>query len=302
MTTNTSEPTEYDLFASTFDNLLEPGQASDPADDNSVGAANAQITSEPGDGQNDFEGSDEGAADAASDDSEGHEGGDGGVPDSNESSVPAQGQVDWEARAREYEAQLTQLRQPAPAAPAPAAEAETPIYSESELAELKELQDDWPAINRLFSLLARQTQVDTLKYAFSEVGKAISPLREMATAYSTEGHVAALYEGVPDYDQVYQPVLEWIETQPAFLKSAYQQVVQRGTANDVVSMISQFKKETGWGKQATPAAPAQKTLSEAAKKAAKAMGAVGTKRTAVSTAADPNDFESAWNEATGTTQ
>lgn len=168
----------------------------------------------------------------------------------------------------------------------------------------------------MFSLMARQLQVDTLRYAFSEVSQAISPLQQAVSTYTTSDHMAAIYEAHPDYDTVYQPVMDWIETQPSFLKTAYTDVVKQGTADDVATLIQRFKTETGWqapaaqGTQAaapaaptTPAAaasaPAQQNagLSDAAKKAAQAIGAVGAKRGEAANAQDPNDFDGAWEEA-----
>lgn len=172
------------------------------------------------------------------------------------------------------------------------------------------MQAAWPDAYRLFSLMARQTQVDTLKYAFSEFERVVSPLQQTVGAYAADDHMAAIYEAHTDYDQVYQPVMDWIEAQPSFLKAAYQNVVQQGTAADVSEMITRFKKETQWqapastppaqAGAATPApAPVARPaeLSEAAKQAAKAMGAVGTKRGTVQQAIDPNDFDGAWAEA-----
>lgn len=178
---------------------------------------------------------------------------------------------------------------------------------------MADLQKEWPDLHRLFSLMARQVQVDTLNYAFSEVGKVLVPLQESVNTYSTNDHMGAIYDAHEDYDQVYQPVMEWIGKQPSFLKAAYQNVVKEGTAEDVVGLIQRFKDETKWNAPAgagvggsrptTPASAAsssaqqQTGLSEAAKKAAKAMGAVGTKRGAAAGAQDPNDFDGAWDEA-----
>lgn len=206
--------------------------------------------------------------------------------------------VDWEARFRELEARIAPPQ--APAEP-------QSIYTEAEQAELKTLQEDWPDLHKMFSLMARQLQVDTLNYAFSEVGKVIAPLQESVQTFSVNDHMAAIYEAHEDYDQVYQPAMEWVDKQPNFLKTAYQNVIKQGTAEDVVQMIQRFKDETGWKSPAVagnpPAVagtpPTQTTgLSDAAKKAAKAMGAVGTKRGAQAGAQDPSDFDGAWDEAT----
>lgn len=211
------------------------------------------------------------------------------------------------------QAELAQLKgakqapQPAPAAPA-ADTAPAPIYSAEEQTELADLQKEWPDLHRLFTLMSRQVQHETLTYAFSEMERVLTPLQSSVGTLAGNEHMAAIYEVHADYDQVYQPVMNWIEQQPSFLKAAYQNVVDKGTAQDVAEMITRFKTETKWQEApraaapVTPAVPSPATpvLSNAAMKAATAIGAVGTKRSGVPTAQDPLDFDGAWAEATAT--
>lgn len=306
----------YADFASVFDNLIDKEPQNDDAasgdtQDSAAGAAdNAGQQVQQADGAGDSGQSAQEGGDAAAADAQGAQDGQGG--DAAGGQQGNQG-VDWEARFRDLEALITQ--QPAAPAAAPEPTAAPEIYSADEKSELAELQKEWPDLHRLFSLMARQVQVDTLNYAFSEVSKVISPLQESVQTFSVNDHTAAIYEAHEDYDQVYQPVMDWVEQQPGFLKAAYQNVVKQGTAEDVAGLIQRFKDETKWvaptqesqgagsSRPATPAAAAststqqQTGLSEAAKKAAKAMGAVGTKRGAAAGAQDPNDFDGAWDEA-----
>jgi hypothetical protein len=92
-------------------------------------------------------------------------------------------------------------------------------------------------------------------------------------------------------------------------RKVYEAVVEAGEPDEVIDLITEFKKATGRAVPgvpavaATPAAAPAPTpgkvtnISEAAKKAAKAMGVVEGKRTATTAAADPNDFDAAWAEA-----
>jgi hypothetical protein len=309
----------YDEFASVFDSLTDKGEtpdaedtATDPAHSSDLPAGNDEQQTQPADGTGDpAEPAAEGG-DPAPADGEGTQDDKGGEPAGSDPQPEA---VDWEARFAAQQAEIEALRagQTPPAAdpePAPVPS----VYTPEEIAELAELQNEWPDLHRLFSLMSRQLQVDTLNYAFSEVSKAIAPLQSTVETYTTNDHMAAIYEAHEDYDAVYQPTMEWIEKQPSFLKTAYQNVVKQGTAEDVATMIQRFKDETKWvaptaqapAANAAPAgkapAPAQQQteLSAAAKQAAKAMGAVGAKRGAPAGAQDPNDFDSAWDEATST--
>jgi hypothetical protein len=321
-TTQESVVEAYEDFSNVFDSLIEGSQENEAtaATGEAAGeqdpAGNAAQSDQPPDGADAGNQPAAAAGDAPAADGQGTPVTEGGDTAGGESQSQAQ-QVDWEARFRELEAKISQQTQQ-PAASTEPAQTQQPapmeLYTAEEQTELADLKKDWPDLVRLFTLMGRQLQVDTLNYAFSEVGKVISPLQESVNAYSTNDHMAAIYEAHDDYDKVYQPVMDWIEQQPSFLKAAYQNVVKQGTAEEVSTMIQRFKDETGWKsapqaaqgagvtRPATPAAaasaPAQTArLSEAAMKAAKAMGAVGTKRGAQAAAQDPNDFDGAWAEA-----
>ena len=95
--------------------------------------------------------------------------------------------------------------------------------------------------------------------------------------------------------------MDWIEKQPSFIKKACQDVVKNGSAEEVSTMIQRFKDETKWkAPKPTPGAVKPAELSNAAKQAAQAISAVGTKRGAPTSTQDPADFDSAWEEATAT--
>jgi len=313
VTTDGDSPeSNYDDFSSVFDSLTDKGTNDDAStesdsQDSTAGAAgDAGQQVQPPDGAGDSGQPAPQGGDAPTADGQGPQDDQGGDAAGGQ---PGDQGVDWESRFRDLEARVNQPPPAAPAAPEPAATAPD-IYTAEERAELTELQSDWPDLHKLFSLMARQVQVDTLNYAFSEVGKVLAPLQETVQSVSINEHTAELYEAHEDYDQVYQPCLSWVEKQPGFLKAAYQNVVKQGTADEVALMIQRFKDETGWAAPAAGAghkpttaaaaasAPTQTTgLSEAAKKAARAMGAVGTKRGAQAGAQDPGDFDGAWAEA-----
>lgn len=218
--------------------------------------------------------------------------------------------VDWAAKFAELEARVNAAPAPAPAPAADTPAKDIPIYTEAETAELSTLQKDWPDIKRLVELMTRQTEVNMVKYTFSEMGKILAPLQQSVGVLTGNDHVDALYSAHADYDQAYNPCMEWIGKQPSFLKNAYENVVKNGTSAEVIEMMQKFKDETKWvaPTAAAPAAPApaakqpakpqgKAELSVAAKQAAQAIGAVGTKRGGAPAAQDPTDFDGAWDEA-----
>lgn len=200
---------------------------------------------------------------------------------------------------------------PAPAptaapAPAPTAAPAYELYTAAEKTELADLTKEWPDIDKLISLKARQLQLETLTLAFQEMKRLYEPVAAYVESASSNDHANAIYEAHPDYDALYAPMQAWIGGQTGWMKNALENVAKEGTSKDVADMVQRFKTETGWKAAAAPAAPAPApaapapapTLSEAARKAAGTMGVVAGKRGVPPQAADPQDFESAWSEAT----
>lgn len=307
--------TETDL-SNDFDAVFDAITNGTTDDENSTtqaadGAADASDhvdqPGKPGDGTGDPAKPAESGGDTPAADGEGQPAGaDDDAAGGDQGNAPP---VDWAAKFAELEARLN-AQPAAPAAPAPAAK-DIPVYNEAETTELATLQKDWPEIKRLFELMSRQTEVNVVKYTFGEMGKILAPLQQSVSVITGNDHVDALYSAHADYDLAYNPCMEWIGKQPAFLKNAYENVVKNGTSDEVIAMMQKFKDETKWvaptaAAPATPATAAKQSakpqnkaeLSVAAKQAAQAIGAVGTKRGGAPAAQDPTDFDGAWNEAT----
>lgn len=324
--TATEGADSYADFSEVFDSLTGKEGAEDAgtqaqtnSEDGTAGAAaDDSQSSKPADGAGGAEESAAAGGNAAAANGEGSQGsaGDdaaGGKPQSaNDVTDPNAATI---AELQRQLAELQAARTAAPAEPAaPAPKSEPPaIYTPEETTELANLQKEWPDLARLFSLMARQMQYDTLTYAFKEVERVVTPLQTSVASVATNDHWASIYEAHEDYDKALPSALEWIEKQPSFIKAAYQNVAKNGTAQEVIDLVSQFKKETNWqapaatppaAKAAPAPAPAGSSppaeLSDAAKKAASAIGAVGTKRSGGMTAQDPSDFDGAWAEITAT--
>jgi len=137
---------------------------------------------------------------------------------------------------------------------------------------------------------------------FQQVGQVIGPMQEMLQAVATRAHLSDLHTQVEDYDTVRDQVVAWVDTQPPYLQSAYKHVIQQGTAEEVVDLISRFRAETGIQAQAPAAAPTpapvarprSSELPSPAKQAVQALAPVGTTRSSIPQADDPSDFDGAF--------
>jgi hypothetical protein len=199
---------------------------------------------------------------------------------------------------------------PAPAAAPEITTPPPPLYTAEEKAILDAYNKEWPDMARGEALVRRQEYVNLAGYIFAQIDARLQPLESNVAVTHNSVQYNDIVRLVPDYETVRDLTLEWVETQPAFLKKAYHDVANTGTAEEVAEMIGIFKKETGYvapaasapaparavapAAAAAPAAPATPTVSAAAAAAAKALKPVVSGRSEPTTAADPNDFDAGW--------
>lgn len=137
----------------------------------------------------------------------------------------------------------------------------------------------------------------------AHIQQQMAPIQQV-TAQSQEAmYWATVSAAHPDVNQVAGALSEWIETQPALVKSAYMSAYNSPNPADAVELLSIYKQAIGQ----TGAAPAQPASSAAqvkpkaapvSKAALAATAAVPTaQRSKMADSRDPNDFESAWMEA-----
>ncbi len=191
---------------------------------------------------------------------------------------------------------------PAPAA-APTPEPEPELYSAEEKALLAKYEEEWPDVARAETLRRKGEYRELVGYMFREVAGPLGPLLERVDALAQRTHLSDLQTRVSGYEDIRDKVVDWVETQPAYLKAAYTQVVNQGTVDEVADLIDRWRKETGVAvtpPPRAPAAPARKAEAElppAAKQAAAALAPVSSKRSAVVAGVDPEDFDSAFRMA-----
>lgn len=226
--------------------------------------------------------------------------------------------------AEEYAALQAQLAAakaaPAPA-PAPAAEptpapAPRPVYSPDEESGIAAYVKEWPDVAANEALIRRGEYNALVTHIFAEVTKQIQPLLDVVPRLEVSTQFRELNELIPDYTKVRDPVLEWVGKQPAYLKTAYEQVTSQGTPEDIADLVERFKKETGWVAPAASAAAAPAAAAPAAAPAAAAKPAAALPtaaaaavaalkpvrggRTEPTAAQDPNDFDAAFKEFSAT--
>ena len=194
-------------------------------------------------------------------------------------------------------ASMLKQSEPAPVDPAPA-DPEPEVYTPEERAALTEYEKDWPDVAKAEALRRRGEYRELVNHVFREVAKELGPLAQTLRALSERTHLDDLHSAVEDYDDVRDKVVDWADKQPAYLRGAYQHVIQHGTPDEIADLVGRYRQATGT--PAAPATPAQKAdteLPSTTKQAVAALAPVSSKRSTVVQADDPNDFESAFAAA-----
>lgn len=224
--------------------------------------------------------------------------------------APPVAETEEQMRAR-IRAELEAELKPKAAAPAPApAPADPPaptpapakIYTEEEDKILEKYKNDWPDIAAAEQLARRADSYRVVEHIFAQLRPILNELQERVGAQSKRSMYDDLIDLVPDYDDVRDKTLEWIATQPDYLKTAYQQVANEGTPDQVADLINRFKRETGYqnsapvAKPAAPATPAPAVAPAVAKAAAALKPVTTTRSEPKADIPDKNDYDSAFAE------
>lgn len=173
---------------------------------------------------------------------------------------------------------------------------EPPLYTQEEQTFLQEYEKEWPDIVKAERLIRRGEYRAMVGYVFQEVAKELKPLLETVQTLAERTHLTDLKNTVSDYDVVRDKVIDWVGTQPAYLQTAYKHVIEQGTIDEVTDLINRYRRESGAAPTPRPTTTRKTELPPATKQAAAALAPVGSKRSAVPQALDPQNFDQAFAE------
>lgn len=235
-----------------------------------------------------------------------------GDPQDSQPEASAPQATDWEAEAKrwkdrystlqgKYNAEVARAQRgnggsnaddpsaaPKPVVPAAAPQPE----SDEDDQLLAELDEQLPTVAKAVrKLIAKERQAIE-----QQVLGRIAPIEQTAQDAARERHFNTIRAAHQDFDEVVTSpdLAAWVDEQPAYLAASYRAVMERGTAQDVVDLLSRFKKESGY-------APAPATQSaQAPNPRANALRSAAAPRlrshAAIPNRVDRNDFDAAWND------
>jgi hypothetical protein len=180
---------------------------------------------------------------------------------------------------------------------------EEPVYSSDEVESLKKYREEWEDVAKGEALTRRGEYKELTEYIFNQVYEAIAPLVRYVQERSPRDQYRDLKSEIEDYDDVRDKAVDWVKTQPAFLQATYNEVIEKGSVEQVAELIRHFKETTNYGKTApaqSAAKPSVRSIEKKAepsvKRAASALRVVQTKQSGKTGSADPDDFDSAFDE------
>lgn len=292
-----AETSAADEFAAAFAQFASPGEKPEET----VSVPDAEVQEAP---PADAEAGDETAPD---EDGVGHASADDEAP-AQTASEPARLTADeW---ARIMAAQQSYQQAPNVSAPsAPERSPPPPVLSKEEVETIQEFRKEWPDVAKAMDVQQKAFANDLLNYVFNQFAEVMTPALQQVESVAERTHVMDIYDFVPDYDQVREPVIDWVARMPqnAFRQYAVS-VVEQGSPADIQGLVDQWRMFTGQQAPQAQAAPGyapapraptvqRKAASPALARAAAAMAPVKSQRTTVVQTDDPNDYDGAFERA-----
>lgn len=191
-------------------------------------------------------------------------------------------------------------KQPKVETPAEVAVEAPPLFDDAEKAQLAKFREDWPEEAKAVDLMQRELGRGVIQYVFDQIAPEVRTLRELVQTLALRAHHSDLDATIGEYpnDDEIESIKSWVKTQPSYLQTGMNGVIDGGTAEEIGDLVSRYREATGKqsaGAQAGDPKPAvEAELSDEAKKAALALAPVGSKRSAVQSPEDASDFDAGW--------
>ena len=191
-----------------------------------------------------------------------------------------------------------------PAEPAADQPDEPPVYTPEEQEAVEAYRKEWGDVARGEGLIRRAEYGVLMSHIYKEVAAVLGPMRNTLAALASDARVEDLTTtlGVPnadDYLALRTKVTTWVEEQPEWLRSTYNEVMTKGSVDQIKDLVAIYRKSTGDGASAAtpPAVDKATELPPATKQAVDALAPVsGGVRTVISpSGSEPQSFDDAFD-------
>jgi len=186
-----------------------------------------------------------------------------------------------------------------PAAQQPAPEAKA-ILSAAEQARVDEYKNDWPDVAEAESLLRKEMAESLKAEVYSAVGMVFQQFYQMVAPMLTDHKETsvtkrdkAISEKIGDYQQIKGSLADWASAQPSVVSKAYKEILDSGSIDDVIKVVSLYKQAVG---QTTPQTTLPTTQTPASAPALELVQS-GRRTTPVTSEPSKDDFAGGWADA-----
>ena len=220
----------------------------------------------------------------------------------------------WGSEKAQLLSQLEEAKKPKPEATKEqkeAAESFVDSLTDEQKKQLTEYEQDFDVVSKMEGIkrnvelakLRKEIQVwkEEVVSKMTEQETRIAPVFEKVAQNETERHFSAIRQGHPDFETGRDDgsLQAWIKSKPKYIQPALQETYSKGTADDVIEMFNDFKRENNINIQ--PSDNVVRIDPEKAKKK-QALTAVTSRRGSVNSSHSvASDYESAWEEANAKT-
>lgn len=102
---------------------------------------------------------------------------------------------------------------------------------------LRELEEEMPTMAKAIKrLLAKQRR---------DIEQSLQPMVASVQEDAKAKHFSLIRSEHKDFDEVISEVAKWVDLQPDYIKNGMQSVLDQGDAQEVIDLVSRFKKDTG---------------------------------------------------------
>lgn len=182
-------------------------------------------------------------------------------------------------------------------------EEEDSVFDSDEQKFLAEYEEEWSDVSKGEALKRRAEYKALLGHVFGQVAEYLKPMEQTMRVLAERAHTSDLEETVEGYsDNLREEVMGWVEKQPSYLQTAYKQVIESGTPEEVGDLVQRFRGDTGKATSSKKSPVKKKKdaeLSDTAKKAASELAPVGSRRSVIPKDEDKADFDDAFERFAG---
>lgn len=136
---------------------------------------------------------------------------------------------------------------------------------------LKAFDEDYPTISQSVDtkidrrLSARDAEVAALKSELAELKAALQPIHEKARVSDEEAHFAAIAAAHEDAQDLIESgkLNDWVKQLPTYIRPAAIAVMEKGTAQDVIDLMADYKRAHPQAGQVSAAEKARQVVEKA---------------------------------------